>query len=63
MQRVTKEELDDELACFELSGQTPKPGFVFVGRNTERQLVAEFLGEFLLQPKRRLVVDRLVAMN
>ena len=42
VQRVLKEQLDDDFLRFNLGSQSAQTGFVFVSGNTDSQLVAEF---------------------
>ncbi len=61
VQRMTQEQLDDDLPRPELRGQTPQARLVFIGRRADGQLLAELRSQLLLQPDRRLVVDRAFA--
>ena len=63
VQWVTEEQLYDQLSRFELRGQPPQPGFVFIRRDTENELIAKFFREFLFQSERSLIVDRLIGVN
>jgi hypothetical protein len=63
MERMTKEQLDDDFLGLDLMSQPTQAGFVFVRRGADGQLLAEFLGQFLFQPEGGLVVDFPVAVE
>ena len=63
MKRVAEKQFDDELAGLELRGETAKAGFVGVRRHAEGQLIAKFLGEFLFEAERGLIVELVVALS
>ena len=54
---MSEEELDDNLAVFELFDQPLQCRLVVVRRCADYQLVAKLLGQTLLQTERPLVVD------
>ena len=61
MESVAQEQLDDDLLGLDLCRQAPQARFVLVGGNAGSQLVAELLGQTLLESQGRLVVHPLVA--
>ena len=63
MQSVPKKKLHDELARLELRCQPSQTSFIFVCWDTERELILEFLCQLLLEAKRGLVIDQLIAVN
>ena len=63
VKRVAQEQLDDHLAGPDLGGQPAQAGLVFVGGSADRELVAELLGQLLLEAEGRLVVDAVVALT
>ena len=54
---MPEEQLDDDLACLQLPGQTLQANLVVIGGRTEGQLVPELLGKLPLEPQRRLIVE------
>lgn len=56
VQRMAKEEFDDDFACSDLYGETTQTTLVFVRRHTRSELVAELFCQPLLQPQSGLVV-------
>ena len=54
---MPEEQLDDDLACLQLPGQTLQANFVGIGGRTDGQLVPELLGELLLELQYRLIVE------
>ena len=57
MQAVAKEQFDDNLPRSELRGQFAQTRLGFVGRNADRQLLAEFFGQLSLYSQRSLVIE------
>ena len=58
VQRMPEKQLHHDLPRPYLPRQPPQARLVLVGRGAERQLLPELLGQLLLQPQRRLVVER-----
>ena len=56
VERVTEEELDDDLLGAKLCGQLPQGPLVGVGRSADGELLAQLLGQVDPQTVRRLVV-------
>lgn len=57
MERIAEEQLDHQLAGPELRGKPLQPGFVLVGRGSERELIPQLLGEPPLETDGGLKVD------
>ena len=63
VKRMTEKQFDDKLPRPELRGQTTQTRLVGIGRNSERQLAAELLGQPLLQAQGRLVVELVIVLS
>jgi hypothetical protein len=63
VQLVPEKKFNDYFARLQLRSEPAQPGFVFVRRNSKRELIAKLFGKFFPQPKSSLVVDRLVCVN
>ena len=57
VQRMAEEELDDDFPRPDLRRQPAQAGLVSIGRRTQGQLFAEFLGQPFLEARRRLSVE------
>ena len=57
VQRMTEEELDDDLLGAKLCGQLPQGPLVRVGRNSNSKLLAKLLGQLDFETECRLVVN------
>ena len=57
VQRVTEEELDDDLLGAKLRGQLPQGSLVGVGGSADSELLPKLFGQLDSQAVRRLVID------
>ena len=57
MEGMPEKEPDHHLPCPDLPRQLPQAGLVLIRRRAEGQLLAELLGQSLLEPQRRLIVE------
>ena len=63
VKRMTEEKFDDELPRLDLRRQSAQSHFVSVRRHAEGQLIAKFLGQFLFETKRSLIVELPVTLS
>ena len=60
---MSEEKFDDELPGLDLRRQSAQSHFVSVRRHAEGQLIAKFLGQFLFQTKRSLIVELVLTLS